>query len=379
MAARHRTDAESARVFSPAQITAYAEARLFGENAPPGEISRIELHNGTLPSQLERRLQGSDLQYERVRQRNPREPIYRAGNTLFIPQFSGFGRRQRYEEMIGAYREAAGHHLDFASMELQDDPRRTDQSYENNAYDFVAGLFVPDSSYEGRRVFAGGGIADISTIIFGPAAAVAKQAGVRERGASEYLDAQIVDVGGKPVLNISYVYADQAGVIIDKLMREYNAVARSTGRDRDIGLYFFGRVGGLLPSMARHDLVYPTGVVSETDLMQRHPPVYPLRNVLASGMVNRGKNLNSTSVINETVEQLARARHKGCMSVDMELQEVEQAIARAETRFPHLHPYAGVVLYVSDLPLRSDTLAAELDSDRGERAAVGKIITHITR
>ena len=89
--------------FTPAQVKKYAETRLFGENVTPEMVVKIQLYNGTLPSALEERLQTLGKQPRQVQQENGREPIYYTPDrTLHIPQYSGFGRRRRYEEMIFA-------------------------------------------------------------------------------------------------------------------------------------------------------------------------------------------------------------------------------------------------------------------------------------
>ena len=99
-------------IFTDGQIMRYAETRLFGENVRPGDVSRIELHNGELPSMLEDEISGKgDFQF--VYQSNYREPLYFQEGTLLIPQYSGQGRARRYQRMIEEYIRASGRDISF--------------------------------------------------------------------------------------------------------------------------------------------------------------------------------------------------------------------------------------------------------------------------
>ena len=363
------------KIFTPEKIVKYAETRLFGSNVTPEMVRKIELHNGMLPFALENLLIERYNGHLKVRQENGREPIYFMEDILFIPQYSGFGRRKRYETMIKAYLEASGRDIKFESHELEDEQRKTNIEYDNFAYDFVVGLFVPEEKYEDRRVFEGAEAGDITEVVFGPVEAVAKQAKVLEQGNSEYLDAQIVRIDNKRILNIGYVYADQAGILIDKMLREYEALARKKGKKLKIDLYMFGRVGGLEKGMQRHQLVYPTGIIDEADLNDKRIGVYPMHNVLAENRRHTGLNFNVSSAIDETVEQLQKAREHKCICVEMETKETTISINRARGRYRgQLDINFGFIGHVSDLPLQGDTLADELDSEEGEQAAVKKII-----
>jgi len=362
------------KILTPEKIIRYAETRLFGDNVRPHNVKVIELHNGVLPSSLEEMLNQRCGGFQRVLQENSREPIYFRDGRLFIPQYSGFGRRKRYESMIKAYLQVIGEDIGFKSCELEGDERKTNIEYDNLAYDFVVGLFVPEDKYEDRRVFDTE-IQGVTHVIFGSLDAVAKQADVVERENTPYLGAQLVKIGEELVLNIGYVYADQAGIIIDKMLREYEALARKQNKKLRIGLYMFGRVGGLKDEMKRHQLVSTAGIIDEVDLLQNRHHVYPMHNVLLSSPDrHRGLNLNVTSVIHETVEQLEQAREWGCISIDMETRESVESVNRARRRYEKLDINFGFMGYISDLPLKGDTLADELDSDKGEQAAVAEIV-----
>jgi hypothetical protein len=399
--------------FTDKDIIQYGEKRLTGENLRPEEIRKIELHNGELPSMLHSEFPGGS--YSPVIQANGREPLYfqQATGTLFIPQYSGYGRARRYQRMIEEYIRASGRNNPDSdsnpgkgiSFEICDarnehgrrDPRETNINYDNFAYDFTVGLFVPDKKHEEKRIFSTQDVGSIDTIIFGSTKAVAKQAEVIERGNSEYLDSQIVRINGKSVLNIGYIYSDQAGRLLDNILREYDALAKKQGKDRPVNIFMFGEVGGLMNGLSRNQLVYPTGIIDEKDLSESDLPhrgefMYPMHNILADELLNdherkqgtpSGLNLNiNTSILDETVESLSLAVEKGAICTDMELLEMVGSINKAGTRYlasasptdmPGLNIRFGFVGYISDLPLAGDTRAKELDDDSGEREAVRAI------
>ena len=366
------------KILTPEKIIRYAETRLFGDNVRPHNVKVIELHNGVLPSSLEEMLNQRCGGFQRVLQENSREPIYFRDGRLFIPQYSGFGRRKRYESMIKAYLQVIGEDIGFKSCELEGDERKTNIEYDNLAYDFVVGLFVPEEKYKDRQAFSSD-IEEITKIIFGPVESLEKQAKVIEKGNSEYLDAQIVEINGKQVLNIGYVYSDQAGIIIDKMLREYDAVAKKRGKKLDINIFMFGRLGGLDYDMKRHDLIIPTGIIDEIDLKRNRRLIYPMNNVFAVPQDIEWLNLNVSNVIDETREDLLKAKEFGCVCVEMETRESVESVNRARRRYHgSLDINFGFVGYVSDLPLKNDTLADELDSDNGEQEAVSMIIERVS-
>ena len=351
----------STPIFSREQTIKYAETRLFGINVRPDEVSGIKIYNGMLPSELEALLTGS---VSRVIQDNGREPIYFSSGTLHIPQYSGFGRRKRYEEMVFAYLKAKQSQLKFESLERNGEADRTDIFYDNHAYDFVKEMF---SSGRPR----------LSTIVFGPLPAVAKQSEVTTTYANEYLNSQVVEVGNQRVLNVGYVYADQAGIILDKMTRKFEAHAREQGIKMPVSVYLFGRVGSLHDTVPRDSIIVPTAILDENDLLEKRHSLYPIHNTLAQRNSTAGINLNVNSVMGETREILELAQGQGCISVDMEIREAVESVNKARRRYQHLDLRFGFAGYVSDLPLQGDTLAEELTSDKGEQEAVRLILENI--
>ena len=237
-------------------------------------------------------------------------------------------------------------------------------------------MFVPSEKYEDRRVFQNCDIKDMGKIIFGSIDAVAKATKIIAKGQSEYLDAQIAEIKGEKILNIGPVYADQAKHIIYKMLREYAALAENEGKKLEIDLFMFGRVGGLEENMERNGLVYPTAIIDDVDLKNGKRFEYPMHNVLAQGKSEL--NFNVPTVVDEAVEQLEEARKNGCVCVEMESRESAEAVNDARRWFHRfLDINFGFVGYVSDLPLKGDTLADEHSLDEGEQAALKKIIEFI--
>ena len=372
-------------IFTPEEIIQYAETRLFGANVLPENVFAIEQHNGVLPSHLSNEILSPRGTFKNVEQKSPREPLYYQNGTLFIPQYSGFGRGERYTRLVKEYKKASGGNFGFSLHDFLGIPRRTNIQYDNYAYDFVTGLFMPNEinpggrhRYATRRIFPPGTMDDVSTIIFGPLNTTTTLADhVITSGHSEYLDAQIITIGGKKVLNIAYVYADQAGIIIDKLLREYEALAMAKERKMHISMFMFSRVGNLEDKSTRHDLITPTHIIDAHELEADYA-ITPMHNVLAN-QGQRKINLNILTFFDETIELLTRAKELGCSCIEMETRESVEAINKARRRYHnHLEIDFGFVGHVSDSPLQGDTLATELDSNLGEKAAAERIIAYIS-
>lgn len=353
-------------IFTSEDVIRYSETRLFGSNVGPDDVSEIQLHNAVLPSELEEQI-GKERGYDfcNVAQENGREPIFFHDGTLFIPQYSGFGRRQRYEDMIEAYIKASGRDITFTSHERWSNPRQTGIWYGNFAYDFIKKFTLTPGSK------------DITTFVIGPTNAFAKQAQVLNHRIDDYLYSQVLDIQESLILNMCYVYADQAGFILEKLLRDEEAIARKNGGKRKIRVLMMGRVGSLGPAR-KHSLIYPTGIIDEVNLMKGRTHMHQIENVLNDGLYYSGGNLNVRSVMGETREQLLAAKDAKCTMVEMESSEAVAAIEIAQRRYHrHLEINFGFVGHVSDHPLHGDNLAKELDSDLGEQRAVKRIIDHV--
>lgn len=387
------------RIFTPIETELYGITRLLGIGIQPSDVDTIWLYNGMFPASqhaqkfynsLHERyvddfMKETEKDFSNFRiivQKNQREPIYYFNGIICATQYSGFSREKRYQRLIEEFTS-----LDVVTNDFEiypKDPARIRQKnidYDNFAYDFTVGLFVPTEKYEDRRVFEAHDVKDITTILIGPVKAVSKQAKVIAKGKSPYLDTQIIELEGKKVLNIGYIYGDQAGIIMDKMLREYYSLAETRQQEKKIDIYMFGRVGGLSDNMNRNDLVFPNGIIDEIDLSQGHQNIHPMNNVFADNNV-RALNLNVATVIDETYERLREAKKLGCVCVELETRESVESINTARNRYnnqkgPKLDINFGFVGYVSDLPLKGDTVADELDSDKGEQAALKEILNKV--
>ncbi len=349
------------------KLLRYAETRLFGSNIGPEEVKAIIVHNGMLPSEMRKEIGIC----EQLSQSNPREPIYFKEGTLHIPQYSGFGRKKRYERLIDAYIKESGrditHIIDTPQNYRDGDPVEAAIFYENLAYDLLKPIFTSPQT--------------IDVIIFGNKKIKKKMLPqkILQNAGSEYLDAQLFQIGEKNILNMGYVYADQAGILTNKALRWSQAKAELGQEKKAVDIFMFGRVGGLADTMRRNELVYPDGIINQADLEDRaiEPAllVTPMHNILADPHGHRGWNLNVMSVLDETKILLKKAKTLGCICTEMETFEVVSAMNVARTRYrEHLKVEFGFVGYISDNPLRGDTLDVELDSDAGERKAVKRIL-----
>ncbi len=435
------------KIFTDEKVVRYVETRLFGKNVKPFDINQIILYQGFLPSTVREKLNephldmmpellGTDF-FKIVEQDAPREPIYESDGNLALSEFSYFERANRYIRMIEVFLEITQLGIDNISWRKEyprGRKRVVQQEYSNFAYDFAVGLFVPDDEngrYDSRRVFRysnnemdelfdmGEDIKDISDIIIGPLEAVEKEADkVIIKGNSEYLPCQIVEVDGRRVLNLGYVYGGQAGLLLDKIFDEYDGLMEDDDRIKNIDdisydnlwvtdnegrrrirVHALARLGGLQPYMKRDDQLTPVGVIDEADLLLGNDAVTLYENIHAKPET-AVINLNVGSVIDETYEGLEMARriivpnaelafrdgHTESYgdvlggSVDLEIDSMVGAIKAARRKYGNnLDIQFGFVGHVSDVPLNGDTLDVELADDRGERQAAKTIIDYIRR
>jgi hypothetical protein len=384
-------------IFTPDQVVKYAETRYFTrlddskiDLKPdhviirPEDVETIELHNGKLESVLRDEVLKRTGTVKYVIQPNGREQIFYSKGTLFVPQFSGVSRENRYIEMAKAYLDASRKRMWFEKHYPNNDPAEAVHKYSDNAHDFIVGSFVRLDKHEDRRVFENDTVADIDTIIFGHMKSFASMSEVLKTGRSEYLKAQILNIDGKRAFNIGDVYGDQANMLTSKWLLEQYSMAKRDGKRKDLWIYVTGRAAGLLDSMERHDIICPNWIINNHHLKQgNNHPRYPINNMLAP--TDRDiYSLHVDSVINETIEELEEARKNNVVGVEMELLHFMLAIIEAEATYSdYLNINVGFVYHVSDLPLKvrdngqRDTLADELDSDKGERETVKMILSNI--
>jgi hypothetical protein len=376
------------KIMTPERVRPYAGRRLTSIDADPymltpgqlqkgvfvypKDVERIELHVGSLPSMLRRELRERDVAFKQVIQYNPREPVYFCdrNRTLHIPVWSGELRGNRYVEMINAYQEASKHSFQFEVVDIEGDHEKTLRNYRRFADGFVSHL--------SRSV----DFDNIDSIVFGPLWAMAGASGpdaaIKALG-SEYLSAQTLKLG-KEVLNIGPCYSDQAKKLLEEILERYAGQAVNRGIKRELSIYMFGTMGGLLPGMSINDTLYPTGIYNDVDLQERpnagFESLHPINNILAV----EGKPsiiLNVSSVMNETEEQLKRARKNGCSAVEMEAYLSVATIDMARIMYPdNLRLRFGLGGFFSDLPLAGETLAQEHSVTQGGLDVAKRIIDH---
>jgi len=384
-------------VMTPENIDVYARTRLLGNMGKlaitPEMITKIELHNGLLPSELEKRA-GLSKRGNLVSQENAREPIYYKDSVLYIPQFSGNFRRTRYEDMITAWIKKCINKLDnvsinFDSLDIDGDALKTLDAYREHLNDFVGSIFTETD------------MSKVSDVIFGSVKSVEdvfkedKNEKIIKDIETEYLKCQIIKINGKHVLSIDYIYGDQAGSMVNEIARRYSAMAENKKKKLPLNFYMFGRVGGLVKDkgsesrMQRGDLVMPTQIMDDYNVAEpdERLRVYDLHNLLfkksfvtRNRIYSNGPTLNVVSVMTENRAVLKRAKENNALCVDMEIRETVDAINKAQRNYlNNLSLGFGFVGYVSDLPLLGDTLADEMTTQEPEYKCVRIIRNHILR
>jgi hypothetical protein len=366
-------------VLNDKKALTYVENRLSGKNANIHDVQKIDLYRGFLHPDVEQQLSNKGS-FERVIQKSPREFIYIGEDgTLSICESSGMARGRRYETNIDRFLDITGHDIEFnRNLFPENDKTLLKHYYSNLAYDFVRRLYVPKKKYQATRIFEDVDISSIDDFVVGPLDVVAKEAEVVEIGNSNYLDCQVVRIKGKNILNLGYIYGDQAHFIFDKIFNQLSA----SNTARAVNVYVFGRVGALYDEARINDLITPTGVINEEDINSGKTLIYPVDNILA-GKGKNGINLNVQSVINETVEMCETAKQMGGVSIDLELLWFLLAQLNAKGSYQskangnNLEINLGYIGHVSDMPLQGITIEQELKDDKGAKKAFNVIAEHI--
>ncbi|MFA6089527.1 MAG: hypothetical protein WC755_06700 [Candidatus Woesearchaeota archaeon] len=376
-------------IFSKNDIMEYSKVRLTSNEVPIEKIDTIVQHNGILPNEvisLYEQTHGKNA-LTKLNQKNPREPLYYYDKQriLVIPQYSSEQRAKRYEVMIKSLsdimQESTGRKINYENMERENKQNVTSIAYDNFAHDFIVRMFVNEERYEPGRIFENHTIHDISKIIFGPLLAVGqhRESKVICKGKSEYLDSQIVEIGGEKILNLGYVFGSQGGILVSKLTRELAAIAKMQGKRKNINIYMFGRVGALDDSLNRHDIITPNGIIDWPKLRRKDSNPVHITNVLSK---EKCPNFifNVPNVLEETKEQLELGRQNNCSCVEMENYYMVHHINMAQSNFDdYLNISYGFAGHISDLPLKGDNLATEKDCNIGEKDAVSVIINDIKK
>ena len=367
------------------KLLTYCKNRIFS-NVPscavagPGEVivtpdmvDKIKLYNGHLESRVRAEAFEEHIDLLKVVQKNGRERLMYKDGVLFIPQPSGISRGERYKDMINAYIDASNCQIELEEIWFGGKPIQAFIQYDNNAYNFITGLIQRSRAHEYKQIFTNQNANDITNIIFGPLDSVAKQANkIIARRNTEYLDVQIVEMGGVRVLNLGYVYGDQAGYLIEKIAREHRGFAFEQGILRELNIFSFGRDGSLLSGTNINETTTPTAVVLLEHVMDGTHQHQHFYNMLAPPG-HRSLHLDVNSVINETEEELELAKNAGCKTVDMEAFKEITAVNKENAKRHMLKINLGIENHHSDVPFDGKTIELEPDCSSGETECVRSI------
>lgn len=398
-------------VLKPEEIGVYTHTRLFNPDFTPDAIRnlrKIHLFPAALPSELSARFPDSS----RVLQDNSRELILIDKNreNLMIAIPSSHSRLIRYADMIDRYINdfmplpqsgLSGSGLQLAVSQYEGASRRTRIHFQNNAYDFTKRVMLQDPA--DHRSPLREEAKDIEFIITGPLDVLTNtwfngnaNERVIEKKNDEYLDYALVEVGGRKGLALGYVYGDQAGLLLNKFLREIASHYEDNGKKGKVDVYLFGKVGSLDVQHGRHSIAVPNFILSERDVDEEKDKsliMHPINNSLLffNGKCDErefserygdalfGANLAVFSVAKQRVLPLLRAKiGYDCSMLEMEIKDTLPVIETTENR-PFLDVGFGFIGFVSDRPLeKGDNLAMELDSEEGARKALGILKEKIT-
>lgn len=394
-------------VLTPEEIGVYTQTRLFNERFTPEAIRnlrKIQLFPAFLPPQVRDRFPDAG----RVEQQNSRELILVDKNmeNLMIAIPSSYSRLRRYEDMIERYIKEymalpesglAGSRLGLDVVHYQGAPRRTRIQFSNNAYDFSKRMLLENPDDKGSALKSQ--MMDIDAIVTGPLELIInawfkgwENPAIKiNEGNDDYLNYSVIQLGSKKVLCLDYLYGDQVGLLLSKVLREFasDVEGRNDGR-RKIDIFLFGKVGSLDKRYDRHSIAVPNYLISEEAVrkrMEKSSIMHPVQNSLLLfdnnfddtrflekyGLDDAifGTNLAVNSVAKQRRDVLRRARSVyKCLTVEMELKDMLPVVETTEN-MPFLDVSLGFIGWVSDRPLvPADNLAVELESEEGARKAL---------
>lgn len=312
--------------------------------------------------------------------------LHEKTGVLYIAQPVSKVRGDRFVDMLytGCVKEQKDWKVEVVASDDTPQKRITAlTNYENRAYDFVKELSLRHDMLK-----------DIDYVTLGPIKWMAKHtksdADVRvlERHLDDdYLAHMITEVIGengesKKVLNIDYVFADQAANVIDKLLLTYHACT-DDAESRTLHLLMYGKVGGIKERLHINDLVFPNGLISEYDIVNGNSKHTPMYNVFEDYY---GKNefiLNETSVPLQRKSVLIDGSRRDCSVVEMEALHATLAINAGRNIYHNLNINHGFATFISDLPLQegATTLANGTREllEPGMKSVVDVVVDYVKR
>ncbi|MBU1201502.1 MAG: hypothetical protein KJ583_01865 [Nanoarchaeota archaeon] len=194
-------------------------------------------------------------------------------------------------------------------------------------------------------------------IILGPLESLTtKNVYVEAENKNDFLNARIIRIGEKPVVNFDYVFADQGKNVLENIY----IITKAKFPDANINIFHYGKVGILNPDIQVEAICLPTGALSERKVIEGTPRIHPIYNLLESDKMlmglfeeligekaKSGTTTDSTAVLRQKRKNLELCLSAGGDFVDMEW--------RSMSTNPYMNYFfAGVG---SDKPLKGKNLA----------------------
>ncbi|MBI5389863.1 hypothetical protein HZB02_00050 [Candidatus Woesearchaeota archaeon] len=346
-------------------------------------LQGIILHNGYRTEEVERdmrryKFSGSAYFPERSTERH----FYDQHNgVLHVVNPRGMIRLERDKDLVEALQEVWGRTLELEIDHYQGNAAKAQDRFMHFAFNLADEMIqnLEGSIYNGSTLF----------ILMGPYHALAEQhLKISKQNTNDYLNYRILHVGGKTVLNLDYIFGDQAEHVLSKL---YGTISASYTGVR-INVFHYGKIGTVERHLEIGDVGIPTGALDDHRLEQRR--ISPIWNQLALDTEARsfleqrtgrtaieGKTVNTISVLRQTTEILQQAKEAGGSFLDMEWAVMASLDHASNSRYPNLgevkHFFAGVV---SDNPLMGKNLGNiphPYDYEANLAEAMVKLIEHI--
>ncbi len=275
--------------------------------------------------------------------------------VLYIAQPVSKVRGDRFVDMLytGCVKEQDDWKVEVVASDDTPEKRITAlTNYENRAYDFVKELSLKHNM-----------LRDVDYVTFGPIKWMKKHTReddkvrvLEEHLDDDYLAHMITEVIGedgesRKVLNIDYVFADQASNVIDKLLLTYHACTDDAD-SRSLHVLMYGKVGGIKDRLEVNDMVFPNGLISEYDIVNGNSKHTPMYNVFEDYHGRDEFILNETSVPLQRRSVLIDGAKRDCSIVEMEALHATLAINAGRNKYHNLDINHGFATFISDTPLK---------------------------
>ncbi len=204
---------------------------------------------------------------------------------------------------------------------------------------------------------------------------------------SDYLEWRILQGN---IINLDYVFAEQAEHVLDQIYLRLNALAIEKDIDFvDLNVFHYGKIGALNhdPTLKVGRICVPVSSLDESRIQKGRARKVPIENELAeetdaADVFRRaigydsfvGTTVNTVSVMQQTHKRLTQDLEAGGDFLDMEWSRLAALALNGSVRIRNTRLYfAGVV---SDKPLEGLTLA-DTEYPAGEEAKVAQAFMKI--